>query len=373
MKASSLILLSSVVLFGSYSDFHNLPGAGGGLPAFGGERGGSFDASNCSASPRPAPRRLACLADANSPRLAVGICGNLTADNTLMLDAGNAARNLDVSGTSHTTSPLHVAGSFVSLTSLSSDNTEDITADISTAGVLTVTAPVHVGGNAFVGQSVQATNTLDIKGILHVGTAVDMTNVHASSFDVGPVPIADPLDCADATDVISIVGNEFVSSVDGQDLGRDSLTKVSAPSQLTLGCGTYDFTSIETDNTLDIEINGPTVMFVRDDFHVASPTTIHVANGATFDLAIGGSLRVDNTLSITSDSPDDSVWIGVGADVHVAAPVTLSGELFAPKGTLESDNTVDIAGSLFVGSMHVASPIGVHFGTDVDPRGCMNP
>ncbi len=328
--------------------------------------GGTFEASVCGAS-RPSLAALRCVGDANAPSVALGVCGDLVANNTLTLEtrvqpATGAA--LAVTGTTTTTAPLHVAGSFVSYGSIEARNTQDVTGDVETAGDWNTSSPVTVGGDAFVAGVLSARNSMSIAGTLHVATGSDVTGVQAGNVAFGGVQITDPLDCAHAPDVAALVAQAGTTpdSLADAALPPDALEDVRNPTVITLGCGTYVLTSMGVNNTLSLHIAGATVLVVQGDVHIAAPTAIDFSPGATLDLAIGGALRVDNTLTIGSASQTSAAWVGVGGAISIASPTVITGWLVAPRSDVAVNNTLDVSGSALLGALTVASPVNLHDG-----------
>ena len=116
---------------------------------------------------------------------------------------------------------------------------------------------------------------------------------------------------------------------------------------------------------------GPTVLVVEGDVKVASPVRILVEHDATLDMAIGGSLQIDNTLDVGDPTRPEATWLAVAGEVRVASPFEIDGWLLAPRGALRGDNTVDVHGAAYVGPLRVASPMVVDPSLSFDPAGCL--
>lgn len=334
------------------------------------DHGGHIDVSSCSAVAR-VPEAARCVAPSGT-RVALGLCAELAADNTLTLDDRPSQVDstlLAVDGSSRVSSPLHVEGDFVADGGLDSTNTTDVSGSLWVGGDWAVSSPAHVDGDAFVAGGLQATNSVTIEGVLHVASSSSLDNVTAGDVQNGPVSVDSALDCQNAPDIAALVAQ--AKDRDDGDLGLHALEDITRPSDVTLGCGTYVVNRIEANNTLAFHVEGPTVLVVLGDFHVASPVTIDVDDGASLDLVIGGSLAIDNTLSIRALGDPSSTWVGVNDGVRIAAPFDLDGYLVAPRADVEANNTFDLEGAALVRGLHVASPIGVHAGPWLSPDGCV--
>ena len=335
-------------------------------PAIGAPWTGNVNATQCTTTTADVPM-LRCLAASGSASLATAVCGDLAADNTLTVGP------LAVAGHSRTGAPLHVAGSFTSLGGADATNTEDITGDLLANADVTVSSPMHVGGLASIRGALAAKNTVSITGALHLGQPLDANaakNVTASSIATDAAVTASPLDCAHAPDLAALLAGAAIDE-------GDALASVTEPTTLTVGCGRYALSTVAVNNTLDLHIDGHTVMLVKGDFHIAAPMHITIAAGGSLDLLVGGSLFIDNTLAIAQSGgltgTASGAWVAVGGEVHVAAPLTLDGWLLAPKGALGVDNTVSLAGAAYVGALRVASPMNVTPGPSFDGAGCVLP
>ena len=204
---------------------------------------------------------------------------------------------------------------------------------LAVAGDWIVSSPAHIGGDAVVGGMLEATNTVTVDGALHAQAD-------------------NALACDGAPPVGGAVAN--AESLGENDLG-DALLPHSRPADVSLGCARYRFSSLGIDNELTFHVTGKTVIVVDGDVRISSPMQVELEPGATLDFLIGGALQVDNTLSFSGGS----TWLAVGGEIDVGAPLRLTGVLYAPGSQLSVNNTLDISGSLLVGSMTVASPVTV--------------
>jgi uncharacterized protein YaaQ len=291
---------------------------------------------------------LRCTAsNTTTPRLALAVCGDLVVNAPLTLDQDGS--NVEVSGTTTTSAPLSVDGAFSSTGSVTATNTQSFAGDFTTAGDWTTSAPVTVGGNATLGGALNAGNTVTVTG-------TTTQNVPGVTLDLA---------CAQAPRVATLVSTA-AAQPDADTLAilpSASLVNVDAATELTLGCGQYALDSLGVNAALTLHIQGTTTLLVTGDVHVAAPLVIDLKDSAAmFDLAIGGALTVDNTVTI--GGADDGarasqIWVGVGGAMTLGAPVTLDGSLLV-NGLVTASNTLDVTGSAFLGGLAVASPVNVH-------------
>lgn len=333
------------------------------------ERGGDQDLSRCE-DDDDAPTQLHCRSAAGAPSFALAVCGDLQADNTLGVDPRADAAVVAVDGASTTAAPLTVHGSFTSFGSIEARNTQDVDGTLSTAGDLVTAAPVRVGGDVLVGGALSVRNTFSVGGTLQAAPGSDTSNV-TGTVQLGPVQVPRALRCADAADVRAMVDAAWPGPDDGSYRGE--AVRVTQPTRVTLGCGTYRFESLQVDNTLDVRIAGNTVILIDHDLRVAAPTHFTVDPGATLEIVVGGALQADNTLDVGSVAREDATWLAVAGNVRVAAPMHVYGALFVPRGTIAADNTLDVWGPAFVGPLRVASPVAIHDGVAMDAAGCLTP
>jgi len=339
---------------------------------------GTVDVRACSGDAAAEPLR--CVAPQGALPLALAMCGDLDGDNTLTLDARPGAEGaaLVVRGRSRTSAPLRVGGAFTSMLGIEARNTEDVAGPLRTGGDFIVSAPVRVGGDAFVGGVLVADNKVDVAGTLHVGQRVEeVGNVSAGEVVNGPVALPTPVDCEAVPNVAALVDRARQERDDQRgDLLRpmdppSALAKVDRPTRLTLGCRRYVLDAIGVENDLVIRVEGKTTLVVVNDVRIAGPTRIELAPGASLDLLVGGSVDVDNTLSITGG--EGRTWLGIAGRLRIASPTVLEGWLVAPKSEVAADNTFQLRGAAFLRSLRVASPMVVSSGPSISSIGCAIP
>lgn len=271
-------------------------------------RGGDHDASWCEDEgdlDLPAPSPTCSTAGATS-WLALGVCGELRADNTLTVRSTNNNALVAANGYTTTSSPLNIEGSLISFGSIDARNTQNIEGDLSTAGDWTISSPVNARSDAYVAGRIDARNTLNIEGTLHVNDPSDAGNANAALMSVGPVEVARPLDCSRVprarvlADALLDDGERWAAV----HFGRERNSRVTEPTELTLGCGRYAFDSLEVNNTLRIRITGDVVIVIDGRLRIASPTVFELDPDATLMMVIRDSLEIDNNFrSPTAATP----------------------------------------------------------------------
>jgi predicted acyltransferase (DUF342 family) len=317
-----------------------------------------FDA--CPAGGANALPALRCGAPANAPRIALALCGDLAADNTLTLDGSGG--NLVVSGSATTSAPLVVAGDFESAGTIDARNTQQISGSLRGGADWNTSAPVTVDGDASLAGSLDATNTVSVTGKLQ---AASITSNQTPSVNAGQVindaaPFTSELDCVHRPDIASLATGVIADATITAVFPSDSLENVNAPTDLSIACGPYDLTSVAVNSPLTIHVLDAATLVIRGDLTIASPLVIDVAPGAAFDLIIGGDVNVNNTLTISGGGAT-TTYVAVGGALNVAAPLALDGSLEV-NGQLAANNTVDITGAAYLAGVHVAAPVAVHAG-----------
>ena len=332
-------------------------------PRYGVDNQARIDANHCGPGVGSVAFPSYACSTAGAPdTLALGVCGNLQADNTLTVDSAHGGSLLAVNGSTTIASPMNVQGSMVSYGTIDARNTLHVSSNVSTAGDWLVSSPAQTNGDAFIGGMVDARNTVKVDGTLHVNVSAAAEGVTAGAVSVEPVAVAKPLDCSRAPRARDLVDSLTRDRTGWSEVffGRESASKVTVPSEITLGCGRYYFAPLEVDNTLAIHVVGDVVMVVDGDLRIASPTVIDLAAGARLTLVVRDSLQVDNTLSIADGTDPAATWVAVGGTLRVASPLRMNGALVMPDGDLAGDNTFDLEGSALVGSLRVAAPMVVH-------------
>jgi hypothetical protein len=299
-----------------------------------------------------------------SPRLALGVCGDLVVNAPLTLD--QAGSDVQVSGTTTSSAPLSVDGSFVGMGSVVATNTETFGGSFSTAGDWTVSAAATVAGDVNVG------------GMLNASSAGAVTVTGTETVPATDVTL--DLDCASAPDLSTLITTaatpaQLEASADA-GLPSNSLVNVDAATDLTLGCGQYTLDSIGVNAPLTLHVQGTTTLVVTGNVNVAAPLIVDVRKGAIFDLAIGGALAIENTVTL-SDAPDatdaSGIWLGVAGPLTIGSPMTMAGTLVT-SGLTTANDTLDLTGSALVAGLQVASPVNLHLTTAapaISATGCV--
>ncbi len=286
--------------------------------------------------------------DARALSNAVTVCGGLVANDALTTKYGPVV----VGGDSRITGSIRVEhGSFTSYGGIEADGRQNIDGDLVTSSNWVSSAPAWIRGEAFVGGRLEAESPVRIGGALHVTGPISGSVQSASTTNTG---IAGPasLSCAGAPDVQAIADATERLGVIDED---EALADVSAPKQMTLGCGSYRFASWGIGAPLSLRVSGNTVVIVDGDVKIAAPARIHVEPGASLDVVVRGTVSVEDTLSFDG-AP---AWLAVGGDVRVASPLRLVGFIDAPAGAIAADARLDVIGALYAGALTAESPVTV--------------
>jgi cytoskeletal protein CcmA (bactofilin family) len=330
-----------------------------------------FDA--CPAGGSDALPALRCAATAGAPRIALALCGDLVADNTLTLDSSGG--NLVVSGTSTTSSPLTLSGDFESAGTIEARNTQQISGSLRGGADWNTSAPVVVDGDALLAGTLNATNTVSVTGKLQAASidSNQTPSVNAGQVVDDSAPFTSELDCQNRPSVSALASSVVVDASVTAIFPADSLENVDAPTDISIACGPYVLTDVAVNSPLTIHVLDAATLIVRGNLTIAAPLVIDVAPGANFDLLIGGDVAVNNTLTISGGGAA-TTYVAIGGALTVASPFQLDGSLVVD-GQLDANNTVDITGAAYLSGLHVAAPVAVHAGVAPAPafsgNGCL--
>ncbi|MEO7110081.1 MAG: hypothetical protein ABI183_06560 [Polyangiaceae bacterium] len=316
---------------------------------------------------------LRCAAASGAPRIALALCGDLVADNTLTLDASGG--NLVVSGTSTTSAPLVVSGDFESAGTIDARNTQQVSGSLRGGADWNTSAPVTIGGDALLAGSLNATNTVTVTGKLQAAAvhSNQTPSVNAGQIIDGAAPFASELDCQNRPNISALANGVVADATIAGVFPSNSLENVNSPTDISIACGPYVLTNVAVNSPLTIHVLDAATLVIRGNLTIASPLVIDVASGAKFDLVVGGDVAVNNTLTISGGGAA-TTFVAVGGALNVAAPLQLDGSLVVD-GQLDANNTVTISGAAFLSGLHVASPVQVHAGASPAPafggNGCL--
>lgn len=332
------------------------------------------DARSCGDADEHAPPAR-CGPAVTSPRFALGVCGDLSADAPLTVDARPASASSDVlvAGRAFVDAPLHVAGSLEALVGLDARAPARVRGSVRSGGDWRAAAPADVEGSALLRGRLDALETVRIAGEVRAAAAAPRANVVAGEVSPAPAAVGGTLACARAPRPQELARRLAAEAPSRHArAAAAALAAVEGSTHLTLGCGTYVVPTLVANAPLEIVVQGRVALVVEGEARLEAPVHVRLVPGASLDLVVGGDLRTSAPLTVDGDAGARGTWLGVGGQVELEGPMQLEGWLVAPSSSVRVGRRLELAGAALVGALRVEAPLAVRDAADVSVEGCVD-
>jgi hypothetical protein len=206
---------------------------------------------------------------------------------------------------------------------------------------------------------------VDVRGIVHAAPgALIPPSVTAGGLVREPVMVPPPCGCdAPALDVAAAVA---ARATPHPGLAPDAFAAATGPASLDLGCGELYTKALETPAGIDLElrVHGRAALFVDGDVTLGGSLRVVLDPLAELDLVVAGNLTAQTGAIGAPQAASVRIWIG-GSTVRLAAGVSLSAALYAPRAQLVADGSLIANGALFAQAFSVAGDLTVRFDTQL--------
>lgn len=203
--------------------------------------------------------------------------------------------------------------------------TPTLQGDIATNGAISLSGQAYVGGDANPGASYPFTGVPNVEG--SYGTL-------QAPIVIDPIPPS-ALDAARASNNNSGIIHELgFEPVSGYALS------VPASATITLPAGTYYFTSISVNGT--VNTSGSVVIYVD-----------------------GGNIAIAGQGLFNDSQPRDLLIYSTGSSINIAGQADLSGAIYAPNATVTLTGQENVFGSIVCGSNIDSGQAKIHYDLDL--------
>jgi hypothetical protein len=222
----------------------------------------------------------------------------------------------------------------------------------------------ELGGDAYVNGDV--TGDVRVSGTLHVPPgatvdgAVDATMVDSSQ----AVAVAPPCDCgASVVDLAGAIAGAASQNADADvGLAPSALVSVTAPTTLTLPCGTFSLSTINATASVTLIVSGRTLLAVDGDVTVRGGLAIQLGPMAELDLLIGGQLIATGggAFGAAGGAARFRVWIA-GTTIAFDDAPTVNAIVHAPSAWVNAARGLPLSGSLLARDVSIGADSTLHF------------
>jgi hypothetical protein len=222
----------------------------------------------------------------------------------------------------------------------------------------TASANVAVGGTFNVGGEVQIAGALHVSGSYSPGASGEVSG--------GVIQDSAPQCRCDQPDALLDIDASIAARAQDHDndgsLPADALDPFTADKQLSLDCGRYYFTRIAGNAQLSIKAHGHVAVFVAGNIELDDALVLSLADGASFELFVGGTMRVSKRLELSTTNDGDRVLLAVAGPgtIDLSQDAIIDGSLYAPNVDLVTRGSFEAHGALFVHSANFGGASSIH-------------
>ncbi|MFT3923901.1 MAG: hypothetical protein QM778_15315 [Myxococcales bacterium] len=227
---------------------------------------------------------------------------------------------------------------------------------------LTNAGDVGVNGDFNAGADVSIGGALRLSG--QVTSEASQPLSTGAGVEQSPTP---PCDCADPD---QLAMPDLVSQVradnDNQSIGLAvrQLDGVSNPAPLTLPCGRYFLSRIASPDPVRIHVTGRALLVVESNIELDSSFEIEVDPGASIELFIAGTMRVNGELTLGDVARGESslrLHLAGEGSLNLQGNATIAGVLDAPRAELVTGQALTVYGALLVRRAAPEANLVVHY------------
>lgn len=242
-------------------------------------------------------------------------------------------------------------------------------ADVSVVGTTRVDGELVAGGDVETVGELAVGGLARVRGRLHhVGSDPHL------AFAAYTAPAAAPCGCEPEKllDVAALVAAARTDNDNARLGGLENVGELT----LTLDGGRFYLPSLSSVGRLHLTVTKPSALFVDGDFRTVGDDSLKVAEGASLDLYVNGSLENVGRWAVSDDTLAGVVRLYVGgADGMVQSVGThdFVGALYAPTAPVELVGDTSFRGALFVKSLSGVGELTVDYAAPAMPEAAACP
>jgi len=302
-----------------------------------------------------------CAAPERAP-LTLAVCNDLRVNNSLIVDGRGGQADVAVGGSTTSGGAIRIEGDFTSVAGIVSGGALTVERTLRTGGDWVANAGAQIGGDVHVGGVLRASSRVDVTGTVTAKEITQPSNVRAASVSNAAPNLTAPLECEAAPNIAERIAEARTGPL------RPAEALVGGETR-AFTCGRYVLSSLAPSSETLVRIDGTAVLVVEGDVAINGSTRFELTPGSRLDVLVGGSLVVNNPLTL-SGGP---VWIGVAGDVRVNATLTMEGWIVAPRAVATLNNPIELTGAAMFGSLTVSNAATFRRGPSVTGAGCVGP
>lgn len=282
-----------------------------------------------------------------------------------------------VNGVTHVVGDTTFASGLAAWGGVSGAGTLDVGGDLVTPVDVDNVGTTRIGGDLSVGGDVSTVGDLSVGGVArvrghlhHVGSDPQLT------FGPYAAPAGPPCGCEPST-LFDVAAAVAAARIDNDDASLGPIENVGELT-LTLDGGRYYLASLDSVGSLHLKVTKPSALYIDGDFRTVGEDSLSVAEGASLDLYVNGSLENVGSWKVSDDTLAGVVRLFVGGKDGLVQSVgdhDFVGALYAPTAPVELVGDTTFRGALFVRSLSGVGALTVDYAAPAMPAvsGCAAP
>jgi hypothetical protein len=277
-----------------------------------------------------------------------------------------------VNGVTHVVGETTFASGLASWGGVTGAGTLDVGGDLVTPADVDNVGTTRIGGDVYVGGNMETVGDLSVGGVVrvrgrlhHVGAEPKLT------FGPYSAPAGPPCGCEPSTllDVAAAVAAARTDN-DNASLGSVVVENVGELT-LTLDGGRYYLPGLSSVGSLHLKVTKPSALYIDGDFRTVGDDSLSVAEGASLDLYVNGSLENVGTWKVSDETLAGVVRLFVGGKDGMVQSVgdhDFVGALYAPTAPVELVGDTRFRGALFVKRLDGVGELTVDYAAPAMPE-----
>lgn len=283
--------------------------------------------------------------------------------------------SVGVNGFTHFVNDAVVQGSWHGHEGIEAVSFSTIEGDVVTVGDFSLVGEQTVGRDLRVGGDLFGVGTIHVGGALAVGgeTKVvglsEVTSEEAYSAPAGPPCPCDATSFFDVDDAVAQAAADNDNALVG--LSDDGFFEVGS-SEIVLPTGRFYLADLAQVGELKLSVEGQAALYVDGDLTAVGADQIAIADGASLDLYVAGTVTTVGQLDTGSPETAASFRLLIGGEDAVMLNVgqqAFYGHIYAPTAALQLVGQTVIHGSLFVDRVEGVGDLTIRHASAETPPG----
>ncbi len=320
-----------------------------------------------------APNEVSCSSPAPKA-FSAGLCVcedvNLVGSGLTVLSEEKAPVDVGVNGKSRIVGDWDISGTLFSWSGVEDVGALVVGRDVVTPASVSGVGSLDVRNDLVVGGDLSTVGELKIGGVLRAQGRVTAIGAGGGITRGDYVaPAAPPCGCDAPIDIHAAVEGARASN-DNASIGLGEKVRTVGELELVLEGGRYFVEGLSTVGTMKLKVTKPSALYVSGDLTTVGTDTIDVAEGASLDLYVDGSIENVGEWKVGEGTLAGVVRLfisGGGSGLKMVGEKDFVGSIYAPQADLMLVGDTNIRGALFAKSLSGTGRLLVDYAKPAEP------